>query len=67
MAFDFNAAREIVEAAKKRGMIRAHGEEAPAPEPKKKAEPGGAVLPDWLQASILEPEPPKGFSPEGDR
>jgi hypothetical protein len=54
MAFDFNAAREIVEAAKKRGLIRAHGEPAPEPAPKEKPS-GSSVLPDWLQEGIRTP------------
>jgi hypothetical protein len=69
MAFDFNAAREIVEAAKKRGAIRAQGEEAPpSPQPEQKSrEAASAVLPDWLQESILVPTPPQGFIPQDDR
>ena len=53
MAFDFNEAREIVEAAKKRGMIRAEGEEAPAPPEPKRA--GNTLLPDWLQEGLQKP------------
>jgi hypothetical protein len=60
MAFDFNEAREIVEAAKKRGVIRAEGEEAPAPRPEpKKGEVSGTALPDWLQEGILRPPAPE--------
>lgn len=59
MAFDFNEAREIVEAAKKRGVIRAQGEAAfPQPE-QKKMEAGSTVLPDWLQEGILKPLSPE--------
>lgn len=54
MAFDFNAAREIVEAAKKRGVIRSEGEDIPQAEPKK-IEGGSTLLPDWLQEGILRP------------
>jgi len=61
MAFDFNAAREIVEAAKKRGLIRAPGAPAPKPEPTDKpAAP--SVLPDWLQEGILRPPSAEGYS-----
>jgi hypothetical protein len=70
MAFDFNAAREIVEAAIKRGAIRSQGEDAPPspPQPEQKPRPAGsAVIPDWLQESILEPTPPQGFTPQDDR
>jgi hypothetical protein len=56
MAFNFDEAREIVEAAKKRGLIRSEGE-APF-EPLKEAA-GGDLLPDWLQAGIsMPPTPP---------
>jgi hypothetical protein len=58
MAFNFNEAREIVEAAKKRGLIRAEGEAAPPPKPepkKKKEAAGGNVLPDWLQEGMARP------------
>jgi len=58
MAIDFNEAREIVEAAKKRGLIRAHGDKASPPEPKKK-EAGGSALPDWLQEGLLRPPSPE--------
>lgn len=61
MAFDFNEAREIVEAAKKRGMIRAQGEKALPPEPKKK-EAGSSALPDWLQEGLLRPPSPEKAS-----
>ena len=54
MALDFSEAREIVEAAKKRGLIRPQGEDLPLAEPEKTGE-GGAVLPDWLQAGIAKP------------
>jgi hypothetical protein len=59
MAFDFKGAREIVEAAKKRGMIRAEGEEAPLPPPpeRKQGEAGQSVLPDWLQEGLSNPAP----------
>ena len=58
MAFDFNEAREIVEAAKKRGMIRAQGEEVLPPEPKK-GEVDASSLPDWLQEGLLRPPAPE--------
>jgi len=54
MAFNFEEAREIVEAAKKRGLIRAEGEAAPEVEPKKEGM-SGDVLPDWLQEGIARP------------
>ena len=54
MAFDFNAAREIVEAAKKRGVIRSEGEEFPQAEAKK-SDAGNTHLPDWLQEGLLKP------------
>ena len=50
MAMDFNAARLIVEAAKKRGAIQSPGDPAVPAQPESKPnESGGAVLPDWLQ------------------
>jgi hypothetical protein len=56
MAFNFDEAREIVEAAKKRGLIRAEGE---APFEPKNEGPSGEMLPDWLQAGIsMPPAPP---------
>jgi hypothetical protein len=56
MAFNFDEAREIVEAAKKRGLIRAEGE---APIEPKTEGPSGELLPDWLQAGIsMPPIPP---------
>jgi len=59
MAFDFEAARALVEAAKKRGLIRGEGEEAfPEPAPKK-AIPGDSVLPDWLQEGMLAKPTPR--------
>jgi hypothetical protein len=58
MAIDFNEAREIIEAAKKRGLIRAQGEAAPEG---KKMETSGAVLPDWLKESVQNPAAPEGF------
>ena len=60
MAFNFDEAREIVEAAKKRGLIRAEGE---APIEPKNEGPSGETLPDWLQAGIsMPPVPPAGDS-----
>ncbi len=60
MAFDFNEAREIVEAAKKRGMIRAEGEDGPPTRPEqKKGEAIGTALPDWLQEGLLRPSAPE--------
>jgi hypothetical protein len=50
MALDFNEARLIVEAAKKRGAISSPGDPAPSAQPESKPkEPGSAVLPDWLK------------------
>jgi hypothetical protein len=50
MAMDFNEMRLIVEAAKKRGAIQSPGDPAVSAQPQSKSnEPGGAVLPDWLQ------------------
>jgi hypothetical protein len=66
MAFDFNEAREIVEAAKKRGLIRSHGDTAPLAEPKQ-AEAGNTVFPDWLNESIRDPARPTGFDPDAER
>jgi hypothetical protein len=57
MAFNFDEAREIVEAAKKRGLIRAEGQ---APVEPKKEGPSGEMLPDWLQTGLsMPPLPPK--------
>ena len=66
MAFDFNEAREIIEAAKKRGMIRAAGEAAPIPV-QNQAAPDKTVFPEWLKDSISDPSIPKGFEPGEDR
>jgi len=66
MAFDFNEAREIVEAAKKRGLIRAEGEAAPLPAPKQTGVEK-TVFPEWLQASIRDPSQPAGFMPDDNR
>jgi hypothetical protein len=55
MAFNFDEAREIVEAAKKRGLIRAEGE---APIEPKVEGASGDLLPDWLQAGIAAPPVP---------
>ena len=55
MAFNFDEAREIVEAAKKRGLIRAEGD---APIEPKKEGASGEMLPDWLQAGIAMPPIP---------
>jgi hypothetical protein len=50
MAMDFNAARLIVEAAKKRGAIQAPGEpKVPAEPESKPKESSTTVLPDWLR------------------
>jgi len=53
MAMDFNAARLIVEAAKKRGVIHCPGEPVvpaqPDPKTKDAGNAGNAVLPDWLR------------------
>jgi hypothetical protein len=60
MAFDFNAAREIVEAAKKRGMIRAEGEQLPAARPEgKTGDARVTALPDWLQEGLSRPATPE--------
>ena len=66
MGFDFKEAREIVEAAKKRGMLRAAGEEAPAPRVEgKEKQAGGAALPDWLQEGLARPAAPDGAAEYG--
>jgi hypothetical protein len=57
MAFDFNEAREIVEAAKKRGMIRADGEPAPPQAEPKRSDAGNSALPDWLREGLEKPAP----------
>jgi len=50
MAIDINEAREIIESAKKRGMIHAPGEPiVPMESDRKEREPSGVVLPEWLQ------------------
>jgi hypothetical protein len=58
MAFDFNEAREIVEAAKKRGMIRAEGETAPPQAGQTRSDPSHSALPDWLREGLEKPVPP---------
>jgi hypothetical protein len=63
MPIDFNEAREIIEAAKKRGIIRSKDE--PAPSPRQEPQPGPNVaIPDWLKDSIANPTPPSGFNPD---
>ena len=60
MAFDFNEARAIIEAAKQQGLIRPPG--SPDPAPKAPAQPSGAEtehLPDWLKKEIREPKSAK--------
>ncbi len=60
MGFDFKEAREIIEAAKKRGMIRAEGEAEPASGPEEKQKgTGGAELPDWLHDGLARPPAPE--------
>jgi hypothetical protein len=58
MPIDFNEAREIVEAAKKRGMIRAAGEDPAPPSPPERKKEAGSLLPDWLQEGLLRPAEP---------
>jgi hypothetical protein len=49
MAMDFNEARQIIEAAKKRGAIRSAEEPDPPMQPESKPkEPDSTVIPDWL-------------------
>lgn len=72
MAFDFNEARETIEAAKKRGLIREESSpdfDSTAKPAKAKPSPASnAVIPDWLQKSIEDtgtspaPPPPDIFS-----
>jgi hypothetical protein len=62
MAFDFNEAREIIEAAKKRGMIRSKDEPPPAPRDEPK-DVTNVAIPDWLRESIADPSAPTGFTP----
>jgi hypothetical protein len=57
MPMDMNEAREIVEDAKKRGLIRAPGEAAAAGKPDWKTTAGNTVLPDWLEESIQNTSP----------
>ncbi|MGA3169547.1 MAG: hypothetical protein ABSE62_00895 [Chthoniobacteraceae bacterium] len=55
MNFDINEAREIIEAAKKRGAIRVAGsEQAPAPRASEK-QAAPAILPEWLRNEIDAP------------
>jgi hypothetical protein len=50
MAIDFNEARLIIEAARKRGIIRAPGDQEPPPQQaSKEATAPPTVLPDWLK------------------
>jgi hypothetical protein len=63
MAFDINEARQIIEDAKKRGLISAQGSK-PAPAPvappasTAKAPASSAVIPDWLKDAIANPPAP---------
>lgn len=59
MAFDFNEARAIIEAAKQKGLIREAGSPEPAAKPKasqNQPEAGEEGLPEWLKRSIREPK-----------
>jgi len=56
MPIDMNEARSLVEAAKKRGLIRSPGA-APIPLESKEKEANHCVLPDWLQDAIGSPLP----------
>ncbi len=50
---DMAEMRQIVEDAKKRGLIRAAGD--PGKPAAKKPEPNDSVLPDWLKDGLLRP------------
>lgn len=57
MAFDFNEARQMIEDAKKRGLIRTSDSAAPdSQEHAPKAKPGEkttpTILPDWLREGM---------------
>ena len=57
MSIDFNEARAIIEAAKKRGAIRAPGSDEPAAQPPRAGEKEAerVILPEWLRNEISAP------------
>jgi len=62
MAFDFNEARAIIEAAKQQGLIRPPGSPDPAPKAPAAQSSSAAEtehLPDWLKKEIREPSAKK--------
>lgn len=66
MAFDFNEARAIIEAAKQKGLIREAGSPDPvAKSPKastqvESSQAGEEGLPEWLKRGIREPKADAG-------
>jgi hypothetical protein len=61
MAFDFNEARAIIEAAKQKGLIREAGSPEPVAKSPKASQPnaseaGEEALPDWLKRGIRGPK-----------
>jgi len=61
MAFDFNEARAIIEAAKQQGLIRPPGSPDPAPKAPSAQSSSAETenLPDWLKKEIREPSAKK--------
>jgi hypothetical protein len=55
MGFDFNEAREIIEAAKKRGAIREAGSTLPIIPQTEEVPAKETVLPEWLQGGYSAP------------
>jgi len=65
MKFDINEAREIIEAAKKRGAIREAGSTQAAASSKEESPAKDVVLPEWLRGGFDAPSArDKPSSPE---
>jgi hypothetical protein len=58
---DMKEMREIVEDARRRGLIRAAGDPAAHPPPQPGPKMDVSVLPDWLQEGLLKPAPRDRF------
>lgn len=54
MAFDFNEARAIIEAAKQAGLIHPPGSPTPAPKASNPIHVESENIPEWLKKEIRE-------------